>query len=137
MASLLSPTSPLLPNLAMTIYLFPTSMGLFALLFPLTALTKAFQYPLPADPSARNVALSLTRLFGIRELFMGGAAFAAWWQGDREMMGYSDVAGSGRGGGGWVWGRGWLRGRGRSGSIGGLCLCLWGWGRRWLGGFEL
>jgi len=85
-----SSTSTLLPNVAMAIFLFPPLMGIFSLINPDAVLAKAFQYP-PPDNAARkahDIAVNLTRLFGVRNLFMGGAALGAWVKGDRGLLGY-------------------------------------------------
>jgi len=87
-SSLLSSTSPVLPNIAMTLLAIPALVGTFSLLLPRTALAKVFDFPLPAKQTDQAVVVSLTQLFGARDTFMSGAALGAWYTGDRMMLGY-------------------------------------------------
>lgn len=86
MASALSPSSALLPNTAAFLAVFPTLAGLTALVAPAAGLG-LFDIAVPASQSEAKLPLNLMRLFGIRDIYLGTTTVAAWYFGDRRMLG--------------------------------------------------
>lgn len=67
--------------------------GVNALLRPANAL-EFYELALPAEDGARQVAEALLAVYGVRDIFMGAAIFAAAYFGNNKVLGWILVAGS-------------------------------------------
>lgn len=94
MASILSPSSTVLPNTAAVIAVFPLALGLNAILRPRATL-ELFTFALPAAPEAQKLTFNLIRLYGARDLYLGASTLAAWYNGDRKTLGWLLLLGGG------------------------------------------
>lgn len=90
--SILSPTSPVLPNTAALISLAPTLLGINAILRPRTALNLLHFRP-PKDAEAQRLVDNLIRIYGARNVAFGLPTLIAWYCGHREILGWLSVSG--------------------------------------------
>lgn len=86
-----------LPNFAGLFFgLIFTSTGAGAVLSPLPSLSSMFKFTPPTDAaSGQRFATSLTRMYGMRDLYAGLVTLAVWYRGDRELLGWSLLFGGG------------------------------------------
>jgi len=97
MATLNAPPSqsPLLLNFAGFATLMPLGLGLLGTLSPAAAL-RVFDFDNKTmSPEARKLGTNLMLFQSSRDLFMAAVNFAAWWYGDRKMLGIIAFAGVG------------------------------------------
>ncbi|KAK4610593.1 hypothetical protein CLAFUW4_13604 [Fulvia fulva] len=78
---------PYLLLFAGTLGLLPLSIGTLGLLHPSSGWT-IFNLPKPSTPSAQKVGEDFFLFWASRDVFMGLVTSAAWYHGDRKMMGY-------------------------------------------------
>jgi Domain of unknown function (DUF4267) len=87
MASYLSSQSPILANAAAIFAVFPGLVGIVGLLAPRPFLAAHFGFELPSSPKDQKLTDSLVRLCSVRDLFLGGASLAAWYNEDTKTLG--------------------------------------------------
>lgn len=92
--SLLQSQSPILLNVAGTFTLMPFVMGLIGTFSPSTML-KSFGFDRISDAETRRTATNLMLFHSSRDMFMAAVNFAAWYRGDRTMLGIISFAGCG------------------------------------------
>ncbi|KAJ1323463.1 DUF4267 domain-containing protein [Microdochium nivale] len=87
--------SPALLNFAGFATLMPLGLGLLGTVSPAAAL-KTFDFDdKTLSPEARKLGTNLMLFQSSRDLFMAAVNLAAWWHGDRKMLGIIAFAGCG------------------------------------------
>ena len=86
MASVLSPQSQILPNVALALGNIPLLIGINGLLKP-AGLIGSVGFHVPSEPEARKVTDGLTRLFCLRNVVIGLTCSGIWYSGDRKLLG--------------------------------------------------
>lgn len=92
---LLSSQSPILANAAAFLAIFPGLVGVVGLYAPRPILATALEFELPTSPKDQKLTDSLMRLVCVRDLFLGGACLAAWYNGDNKTLGAITLLGAG------------------------------------------
>lgn len=90
-ASILSPSSTVLPNTAAILGVIPTVLGIYAISRPRGALG-LLQFPAPKDPEAQKLADNLMRIYGGRDLAVGLATLVVWRFAGRRALGWLMVS---------------------------------------------
>lgn len=81
-------------NAAALLALFPTIMGAAILVKPDII---ADLYPgakMPSNPADNQLVKTTTRMFAVRDIFLGGATLGPWYLGDDRMMGVMMLMGA-------------------------------------------
>lgn len=92
-SALLSPDSPVLPNVAAMFNLMSVITGLVSLVRPRTLLDM-LEFKLPVAAQYQKFAVALLRLRSLRDLFMGTSSLAVWYSGNRKLYGIIVLLGS-------------------------------------------
>ncbi|KIX08630.1 uncharacterized protein Z518_03287 [Rhinocladiella mackenziei CBS 650.93] len=85
--------SPYVKGAANLIALIWVAIGANAMVRPRSGL-EIFQFPLPASPEARNLVDNLMIIYGVRDVFMGVAMYAAVIFGTNKALGWITIAAS-------------------------------------------
>lgn len=83
----MGPPSAILPNTAAMFGAVFFGMGLNALFRPAAGL-KMFGFHCPTNAADAKLTHNLIRIYGVRDIHMGAAVLAAWWRGDRVILGW-------------------------------------------------
>ena len=93
-STLLHSNSPHLFNIAGLGSLFPFTLGLIGAINPISGF-KIFGFPEPTTPEGRKTGANLLLFWASRDLYMGLAAAAAWYEGDKRTLGWMYLLGAG------------------------------------------